>query len=70
MCLVSGGVYKHPGASKVEVAKALLTGLLSPDSPEAPCLELAYDEDAFAEAFRGMGRTVQHAKPQNVAPST
>jgi len=70
MCLVSGGAYKHPQTNKVEVAAALLSGLLSPNSPEAPCLEFAYDENAFAEAFHDRGRMAQGAKSQDAAPLT
>merc|ERR1711974_71134 len=51
-CLVSGGVYRHGDASKVDVAKATLHGMMS-----AACGDLrvpfAYDDNCFLQAYNG-----------------
>lgn len=58
VCLVSGGVYKHPQATKEEVAKALIKGLLlSFDPRNSPTLDFAYDEDAFKKAYEDLTRS-------------
>lgn len=69
MCLVSGGVYLHPKASKTEVAEALLKGLLrAHDSgPHAPRVELAYAEDVFAQAFHRLADSGSVLPPPSVS---
>lgn len=53
-CLVSGGVYCHPDATKQEVARATLLGMkevfLSRDEPGFR-VDFTWDEDAFRLAF-------------------
>mmetsp|Transcript_9351 Transcript_9351/g.29747 ORF Transcript_9351/g.29747 Transcript_9351/m.29747 type:complete len:334 (-) Transcript_9351:58-1059(-) len=56
-CLVSGGAYRHPGASKLDVAIAIVRGLISGcsggpagASRTPPAVQLAYDEDVFRKA--------------------
>lgn len=55
VCLVSGGVYKHPLASKVDVATALIRGLLLDLPPplrgDAANLDFVFDDDAFQQAW-------------------
>lgn len=48
-CLVSGGVYKHADASKVDVAAAIVRGLAAAASAQEslPVVRFAYDEAAF-----------------------
>eukprot|EP00933_Yihiella_yeosuensis_P061354 TRINITY_DN64168_c0_g1_i1.p1 TRINITY_DN64168_c0_g1~~TRINITY_DN64168_c0_g1_i1.p1 ORF type:complete len:344 (-),score=29.40 TRINITY_DN64168_c0_g1_i1:258-1289(-) len=62
LCLISGDVYKHKEASKVEVAAALIKGLggLSNGVPQYPCaLDFAYSKedgkDVFRTAWRHLG---------------
>lgn len=54
-CLVSGGVYRHPQSSKLDVAKATVEGLsriaLSADC-HPPQIKFTYDEGVFEEAVR------------------
>ncbi|CAD7964449.1 unnamed protein product [Amoebophrya sp. A25] len=57
VCLVSGGIYKHPDVSKHEIAEAIMQGLfLNPSAQyeHSPQWEFAYDEDVFREAFATM----------------
>mmetsp|Transcript_30146 Transcript_30146/g.47262 ORF Transcript_30146/g.47262 Transcript_30146/m.47262 type:complete len:308 (+) Transcript_30146:49-972(+) len=52
MCLVSGGIFKHPDTSKLEIAKAFIQGLSSSFDPDSsPDIEFAYDEDAYKMAY-------------------
>ena len=56
-CLVSGGVYRHPACSKVDVAKATVRGMsLAEEAVEASGADLAvtllYDEDCFRTALK------------------
>jgi len=51
ICLVSGGIYRHEEATKVEVAKALLRGLLSNHNGKTPRMTFMYDENAFERAY-------------------
>ena len=56
-CLVSGGVYRHPSCSKVDVAKATVRGMsLAEDAVEASgsfiVVTLLYDEDCFRTALK------------------
>jgi len=56
ICLLSGGVYKHPAASKVEVASALIKGLISGSGgPLMPVLDFAFDDDCFLQAWKELG---------------
>mmetsp|Transcript_66595 Transcript_66595/g.149536 ORF Transcript_66595/g.149536 Transcript_66595/m.149536 type:complete len:144 (+) Transcript_66595:96-527(+) len=68
MSLLSGGVYKHPKASKIDVGKALIRGLVGTNtsaasggttkenlSAGAPLLDFAWDEDVFRKAWRELG---------------
>mmetsp|Transcript_97403 Transcript_97403/g.275422 ORF Transcript_97403/g.275422 Transcript_97403/m.275422 type:complete len:557 (+) Transcript_97403:91-1761(+) len=55
VCLVSGGVYKHPAASKQDVAARLISGLVRDGERELPCLDFAWDDDAFQTAWRHLG---------------
>jgi len=54
-CLVSGGVYRHPQTSKLDVAKATVEGLrksvLGADC-HPPQFKFAYDEGVFEEAVQ------------------
>eukprot|EP00401_Gymnodinium_catenatum_P077874 CAMPEP_0117520550 /NCGR_PEP_ID=MMETSP0784-20121206/33224_1 /TAXON_ID=39447 /ORGANISM="" /LENGTH=342 /DNA_ID=CAMNT_0005316543 /DNA_START=1 /DNA_END=1029 /DNA_ORIENTATION=+ len=57
-CLVSGGVYRHPEASKFDVASATVVGLRSAvesfsSSEAAPVVRFAYDDHAFEDAVEG-----------------
>lgn len=52
-CLVSGGVYRHPDVSKVEVAKATLDGMTSAASASGLRVTFTYDENCFVRAFNG-----------------
>ena len=53
VCLLSGGVYKHTDASKVEVASALIQGLVACGAgPAMPLLDFAFDEDCFQKAWK------------------
>mmetsp|Transcript_18973 Transcript_18973/g.43063 ORF Transcript_18973/g.43063 Transcript_18973/m.43063 type:complete len:544 (-) Transcript_18973:226-1857(-) len=56
VCLLSGGVYKHPDATKQEVAGAMLRGLLGghDGGAHSPRFDFAFDEDAFQKAWGGM----------------
>lgn len=52
ICLFSGGIYKHSGVSKLDLAKAILNGLAKGyRHGPSPRLNFAYDEDAFKEAW-------------------
>lgn len=53
VCLVSGGVYRHPAVSKEEVAGALLRGLIGrhEKSTNLPCFNFAWDDDCFRNAW-------------------
>lgn len=56
-CLVSGGIFRHPSCSKVDVAKATVRGMsLAEDSVEASGCDLVvtllYDEDCFRMALK------------------
>lgn len=58
-CLVSGGVYRHPACSKVDVAKATVRGMsLAEDAVEASGADLTvtllYDEDCFHTALKDL----------------
>uniref|UniRef100_A0A7S4W0W3 Uncharacterized protein n=1 Tax=Alexandrium monilatum TaxID=311494 RepID=A0A7S4W0W3_9DINO len=60
-CLVSGGPYRHPEVSKLDVAKAIVRGLIagcsggSPGTVGAPpAVRLAYDEDVFRTAVKAV----------------
>ena len=58
MCLLSGGSYKHPATSKVEVAKSILNGILRGSSgcyQWTPSVSFAYDEDAFRRGWNDLG---------------
>merc|ERR1719343_386000 len=54
-CLLSGGVYKHREASKVDVAESLIRGLLKANIGNEFTLDFAYDEDVFFEAWKKLG---------------
>merc|ERR1719336_1454188 len=48
VCLVSGGVFRHPGVSKVAVAEHLMCGMLEKcDARVAPALDFAMDDGVF-----------------------
>jgi len=55
-CLVSGGIYKHPSTSKLDVATATIEGMLSsadtvgPTTQGVPLVKFTYDEHAFEDA--------------------
>jgi len=56
ICLLSGGVYMHPKANKVEVAAAIVKGLVAKGGgPNVPVLDFAFDEDSFAKAWVSLG---------------
>ncbi len=48
-CLVSGGVYKPPDATKLDVALATLRGILLVQN--RPMVTFAYDDDVFKSAW-------------------
>lgn len=57
VCLVSGGVYKHPDASKEQVAAALLRGLAAAHQAggeHSPRCDFAWDDDVFKTAWEKM----------------
>merc|ERR1712241_883835 len=54
-CLVSGGAFRHPDTSKVDVAAAIVRGLGdaargAATRDELPMVRFAYDEDRVFEA--------------------
>ena len=49
-CLVSGGVYRHMDASKLDVAKATLKGMHGVSAPSV-LVTFAYDDDNFRRAY-------------------
>lgn len=49
-CLVSGGVYCHEDASKLEVASATVRGMLSAEDAKGLTVTFTYDEDVFRQA--------------------
>ena len=51
-CLVSGGKYKHPDATKEEVARATLAGMIA--VKDKPLTTFTYDEDVFRVAFEAL----------------
>jgi len=52
MCLVSGGVFRHPETSKEDVAKAFIKGMSQEvEVGKTPKIEFAYDEDVFQIAY-------------------
>eukprot|EP00392_Amoebophrya_sp_AT5.2_P001329 g1331.t1 len=54
VCLVSGGIYKHPDVSKEDIASAIMEGLyLNPSAQyeHTPVFEFAYDENVFKLAY-------------------
>lgn len=53
-CLVSGGVYKPPDATKEDVARATLKGIVAVQ--DRPLVTFTYDEDCFRLAFEAMAR--------------
>ncbi|KAH0488032.1 MAG: uncharacterized protein KVP18_000535 [Porospora cf. gigantea A] len=52
LCLVSGGVYRHPAVSKATVASQLLTGIQEEGSDVSWIL--VEDDDAFGQALRDL----------------
>ena len=50
-CLVSGGSYRHPNATKVEVAKATIYGMMDAERCEGVNVKMMYDENAFKKAY-------------------
>ncbi|CAK0811740.1 unnamed protein product [Prorocentrum cordatum] len=59
-CLVSGGVYRHPDASKLDVAAATVRGLRlgaseGPAGGSLPVVRFAYDEGVFERAVLADG---------------
>ena len=73
VCLYCGGVYKHDDATKLDVAKAIISGFLGspgselrwfcsspdPDTAFASCmLDFAFDKDVFREAWLQLGLPV------------
>eukprot|EP00929_Paragymnodinium_shiwhaense_P009657 TRINITY_DN11390_c0_g1_i1.p1 TRINITY_DN11390_c0_g1~~TRINITY_DN11390_c0_g1_i1.p1 ORF type:complete len:333 (-),score=74.74 TRINITY_DN11390_c0_g1_i1:410-1408(-) len=61
-CLVSGGVYCHPDASKLEVARATLRGMRKAEIVGLEVVTFTYDEDIFQRAFKGE-ESVEDGKP-------
>lgn len=52
ICLFSGSSYKHPEASKLDVAKAILNGLaVGYRHGPSPRLNFTYDENVFKDAW-------------------
>nr|PVC51008.1 hypothetical protein MACL_00001866 [Theileria orientalis] len=52
LCLVSGGIYKHPEVTKLDVAKSLLNGVAEGyRHGPTPRFNFAYDEDVFRVAW-------------------
>ena len=49
-CLLSGGSYRHPKVSKVEVATAIIEGISLPFAGEKLSATFEYDDDAFKTA--------------------
>ena len=57
ICLLSGGVFRHPHCSTHDVATAIIRGLTSagPDAALQPvALEFAYDHDVFRTAWASL----------------
>jgi len=58
VCLLSGGAFKHPDASKVDVAMWLIKGLVSKHGRDGasenrlPALDFAWDDDVFRIAWQ------------------
>ncbi|SBS96091.1 DNA/RNA-binding protein Alba 4, putative (ALBA4) [Plasmodium ovale curtisi] len=52
ICLFSGSLYKHPNASKLDVAKSILNGLaVGYRHGPSPRLNFTYDENVFKDAW-------------------
>lgn len=52
ICLISGGIFKHSGVSKLDVAKSLLNGIAEGyRHGPAPRFNFAYDDDVFRTAW-------------------
>ena len=56
ICLLSGGVFRHPHCSTHDVATAIIRGLTSagPDAAQPVALEFAYDHDVFRTAWASL----------------
>jgi len=64
ICLLCGGSYRHPGASKMQVARSLIQGLVqlghqNKDDDAVPCLDFAWDDDVFSKAWHELGLEVK-----------
>jgi hypothetical protein len=58
VCLISGGIFKHPQVEKHEVAGALFRGISRGFSAaHSPRLEFAFDEDVFRLAYQSLAPT-------------
>ena len=58
MCLLSGGSYKHPDATKLQVAKSVMEGVIrgcANGVRSAPMVIFAYDSDSFRRAWTQLG---------------
>lgn len=54
-CLVSGGVYRHQDSTKIEVAKATISGMRSvEDDGSVQQVTFTFDEDCFKIAYESM----------------
>jgi hypothetical protein len=51
-CLVSGGVYRHPQVSKLEVAYHTLVGMRRSEACNTLTIDFTYDEDVFKTAYK------------------
>merc|ERR1719433_1900405 len=64
VCLVSGGVFRHPSVSKAAVAEHLMCGLLESSTKASPMLDFAMDEGVFEAAWEQLTNPSKAPKPQ------
>jgi hypothetical protein len=75
VCLLSGGVFRHPDATKLQLAKSLVTGLLRGGTPWdgdrtlVPTLDFAWEADVFRTAYAALGHPGTAAAARDNAPT-
>jgi hypothetical protein len=75
VCLLSGGVFRHPDASKLQLAKSFVTGLLRGGTPwdgsrtTVPTLDFAWDADVFRTAYKALGHPDTAAAASDTTPT-
>ena len=63
LCLLGGGVFKHSGVDKLDVACALINGIIDAGlDARGPKLFFAYDEGVFRLAWKDARRCATSGK--------